>query len=135
MNVGTGGTVFTALGIGGSIGVGTANPAYLLDIRSPVSTGQTALYVKGDVRFTGDLNIGDGSLISLNATGFSTFTGSSVFKDYVSIEDGVNVGGISSLTNVYINGSLSAGNTTGTAKQVLLSTGIGITGGASSQKP
>ena len=127
LNVGTGGTVFTALGIGGSVGVGTANPAYLFDIRSPVSTGQTALYVKGDVRFTGDLNIGDGSLISLNATGFSTFTGSSVFKDYVSIEDGVNVGGISSLTNVYINGSLSAGNTTGTAKQVLLSTGIGIT--------
>ena len=127
LNVGTGGTVFTALGIGGSVGVGTANPAYLFDIRSPVSTGQTALYVKGDVRFTGDLNIGDGSLISLNATGFSTFTGSSVFKDYVSIEDGVNIGGISTLANVYINGSLSAGNTTGTAKQVLLSTGIGIT--------
>ena len=53
LNVGLGGTVLTVLGLGNSIGIGTALPQYLLDIRSPVSTGQTALYVQGDVRITG----------------------------------------------------------------------------------
>ena len=47
LRVGGSGTVFTALGVGGSVGVGTALPAFLLDVVSPVSTGQTALYVKG----------------------------------------------------------------------------------------
>ncbi len=61
LNVGIDGAVLTALGIG-SVGVGTAMPSYLLDIRSPVSTGQTALYVQGDVRITGDLNVDDISL-------------------------------------------------------------------------
>ena len=53
-HVGLAGTVFSVdavTGIG-SVGVGTASPAYLLDVRSPVSTGQTALYVQGDVRIT-----------------------------------------------------------------------------------
>jgi hypothetical protein len=59
LRVGTGGTVLTALGVGNSIGIGTALPAYLLDIRSPVSTGQTALYVYGDVVITGDLSVDD----------------------------------------------------------------------------
>jgi hypothetical protein len=59
LNVGTGGTVLTVLGVGNSIGIGTALPAYLLDIRSPVSTGQTALYVYGDVIITGDLSVDD----------------------------------------------------------------------------
>ena len=62
LNVGLGGTVLTVLGIGNSIGIGTALPAYLLDIRSPVSTGQTALYVQGDVRITGDLSLDDVTL-------------------------------------------------------------------------
>ena len=60
-NVGVGGTVLTALvntGVG-SVGIATASPAYLLDVRSPVSTGVTALYVQGDVRITGDLNVDD----------------------------------------------------------------------------
>ena len=50
-NIGPGGTTLT--GVGGSIGIGTADPAYLLDVRSPVSTGQTAFYVQGDLRSTG----------------------------------------------------------------------------------
>ena len=61
LNVGAGGTNFIVdptIGIG-SVGVGTASPAYLLDVRSSVSTGQTALYVQGDVRVTGDLNVDD----------------------------------------------------------------------------
>ena len=38
LNVGLGGTVLTVLGLGNSIGIVTALPQYLLDIRSPVST-------------------------------------------------------------------------------------------------
>ena len=63
LRVGTSGSVFSVIagptGVGQSVGVGTAAPAYLLDIRSPVSTGQTALYVQGDVRITGDINVDD----------------------------------------------------------------------------
>ena len=60
-HVGTGGTIFSVDAITGigSVGVGTASPAYLLDVRSPVSTGQTALYVYGDMRVTGDINLDD----------------------------------------------------------------------------
>jgi hypothetical protein len=77
LNVGLGGTVLTVLGIGNSIGIGTALPQYLLDIRSQVSTGQTALYVQGDVRITGDLNIDDinlddATIQDLNVTGITT---------------------------------------------------------------
>ena len=57
LSVGTGGTTLT--GVGNSVGVGTAIPRYLLDVRSPVSTGATALYVQGDVRVTGDLVVED----------------------------------------------------------------------------
>jgi hypothetical protein len=56
-NVGTNGEVFTVLGVGGSIGVGTQTPGYLLDVRAPVSTGQTSLYVRGDARVTGNFNV------------------------------------------------------------------------------
>jgi hypothetical protein len=56
LSVGTNGTTLTS--VGGSVGVGTAIPQYLLDARSPVSTGQTALYVRGDARITGNLDIG-----------------------------------------------------------------------------
>ena len=53
--VGASGTVFTALTGFGSVGVGTANPIFPLDIRSSASTGTTALYVYGDMRLTGDI--------------------------------------------------------------------------------
>lgn len=59
LKVGLSGTTFTALGVGGSVGVGTNLPGYLLEVRSPVSTGQTALYVYGDVRISGDINADD----------------------------------------------------------------------------
>jgi hypothetical protein len=77
LNVGLDGRVLTVLGIGNSIGIGTALPQYLLDIRSPVSTGQTALYIQGDVRITGDLNIDDinlddATIQDLTVTGITT---------------------------------------------------------------
>jgi hypothetical protein len=91
LNVGLDGTVLTVLGLGNSIGIGTALPAFLLDVRSPVSTGQTALYVQGDVRITGDLVVEDdlvldevttrnitvsnqATTLNLSATGIGTIT-------------------------------------------------------------
>ncbi len=67
LNVGLAGTTLTAisnatLGIGGSVGVGTDDPGYLLEVHSPVTTGQTALYVRGDMVVTGDINIDDVSI-------------------------------------------------------------------------
>jgi len=53
-----GSNTLTALVGSGSVGVGTALPQYLLDVRSSVSTGQTALYVRGDAKVTGNLDIG-----------------------------------------------------------------------------
>ena len=98
-NVGLGGSVFTVLGnaegtagIGQSVGVGTGEPAYLLDVRSPVSTGQTALYVQGDMRVTGDINLDDLRLDQLQVSGISTFIGLSTFAS------GINVLGLGATT-------------------------------------
>jgi len=98
LRVGTGGTIFSVIagptGTGQSVGVGTATPAFLLDVHSPVSTGQTALRVRGDGRITGNLVIESGvTLSTLNVTGVSTFVGFSTFQDYVFIQDGLNVTG------------------------------------------
>ena len=52
LRVGASGTVFSVVanpGVGQSVGVGTAKPGFLLDIRSPVSTGQTALIGRAHV--------------------------------------------------------------------------------------
>ena len=111
LNVGTGGTVFSVDAITGigSVGVGTAAPAYLLDVRSPVSTGQTALYVQGDMRVTGDINLDDVTLDHINATslvvsGFSTFQGSVDIDgrtelDTTNISETLNVVGITTLAS------------------------------------
>jgi hypothetical protein len=113
LRVGTGGTIFSVIagptGFGQSVGVGTANPAFLLDVRSPVSTGQTALYVQGDARITGDLIVDDlvfdqADVTQLNVSGISTFVGFSSFRDSVSIEDNLYVAGI---TTVAANGGIT----------------------------
>ena len=103
LNVGSNGSVLTALGIGGSVGIGSTLPSYLLDVRSPVSTGQTALYVYGDAEFTG--------IINANAVDFANLI----------------VSGIATFNNVTLQGYVSAGNTIGINNQVLVSTGAGVT--------
>ena len=103
LNVGLNGSVLTALGIGGSVGIGSALPSYLLDVRSPVSTGQTALRVFGDAEVTG--------IINANAVDFENLI----------------VSGIATFNNVTLQGYVSAGNTFGQANQVLVSTGVGVT--------
>jgi hypothetical protein len=111
LNVGLDGTVLTVLGVGNSIGIGTALPAFLLDVRAPVSTGQTALYVQGDVRITGDLVVEDDLTLdevtvrnitvteALNVTspGISTFGGYVDINDSVDISSNLNVVGLSTL--------------------------------------
>jgi hypothetical protein len=92
--VGTAGETFTVLGIGGSVGVGTNLPDYLLDVRSPVSTGQTAIYVQGDGRFTGDVNI-EGSIFS------ETVSFNQAVLTYI------NVTGFATASNIFIPGTAS----------------------------
>jgi len=110
VQVGASGSVFYVSNSTNNVGVGTSvpNAAYTLDVRSPVSTGQTALYVYGDMRVTGDLNLDDITLDdasiqnltvtdTLHVTGLTTFVGFSTFNDYVFIQDGLNVTGVSSV--------------------------------------
>ena len=112
LRVGTGGTIFSVIagpaGVGQSVGVGTARPAFLLDVRSPVSTGQTALYVQGDIRVTGDLNIDDISITNLNVSGVSTFVVFATFRN------NIFVAGIGTITNL-VSTSGTITNLTGTS--------------------
>ena len=104
VQVGSSGSIFYVSNSTNNVGVGTSvpNAAYTLDVRSSVSTGQTALYVYGDMRVTGDLNLDDITLDdasienlivtdTLHVTGLTTFVGYTTFSDYVYIQDGLNV--------------------------------------------
>ena len=106
LHVGTSGSIFYVSDSNNNVGVGTSvpNPLYTLDVRSPVSTGQTALYVYGDMRVTGDINLDDITLDdaeiqnltvtdTLHVTGLTTFVGYTTFSDYVFVQDGLNVTG------------------------------------------
>jgi hypothetical protein len=101
-NVGTGGTVLTVNQSPGRVGVGSTQPEYLLDVRSEVSTGTTALYVQGDVRITGDLNVDDITLTdisgsSLNISGLSTLGGYVDINSSVDVAGSLNVVGVTTL--------------------------------------
>ena len=113
LQVGTSGSVFYVSDSNNNVGVGTSvpNPLYTLDVRSPVSTGQTALYVYGDMRVTGDISLDDLVLDdatlseltvndTLNVLGISTFVGITSFSSDVDIDghtelDNLNVSGFS----------------------------------------
>ena len=115
LNVGSGGTVFNVAGTGEQfVGINTATPQFRLDVRSPVSTGVTALYVYGDARITGDLNLDDITIddaeiqnltvteaLNVSNSGLSTFSGRADFNDSVDIEENLVVSGIATfLDNV-----------------------------------
>ena len=114
IKIGSAGTTLTA--IGNSVGVGTDAPAYLLDVRSAVSTGQTALYVYGDMRVSGDINLDDITLDDVRATdlyvtGLSTFVGLTSTGD-VRVGAGFSAVGVSSFhNNIDIAGSTGIGST------------------------
>ncbi len=125
-NVGTGGTVITSLDTG-LTGFGTATPAYIVDIRSPVSTGQTALYVQGDVRVTGDVYADDISLDqatfnNIEVSGVGTIRTASIDLGYVKtgIVTNLSTSGIGSITIAAIrDGYINTGIVTN-----LVTTGI-----------
>jgi hypothetical protein len=88
--VGTSGTSLTVLETG-SVGIGTTNPIFLVDIRNvdpTVSTGVTALYVQGDARFTGVVTAS-----TLSGAGVAVTTG---------VFDTINVGTAATIENVHI---------------------------------
>ena len=85
LKVGAGGTGFVVVtdastGAGRSVGIRTDLPEHTLDVRGPVSTGTTALYVQGDARITGDLFVDDitfddATMQDLTVTGGLNVTG------------------------------------------------------------
>jgi len=77
LRVGSGiaGTIFSALD-DNVVGVGTSQPIFLLDVRA-IGVGTTALYVQGDARITGDLDVGAG----VSVAGLSTFVGVGTFYE------------------------------------------------------
>ena len=129
-NVGVGGTTFTIVGSGGpggigSVGVGTDGPQYLVHIAAPVSTGQTALYIKGDMLITGDIRGEDDLFLdevtvrNIAVTGVSTIpqlvvtglascvsvnAGYSTFREKVFLQKDLDVDGHSEFDNVNISG-------------------------------
>jgi hypothetical protein len=99
-NVGTGGTVITSLNTG-LTGFGTHSPAYIVDIRSPVSTGQTALYVQGDLRTTGNLSANEFYAINTNLIGIATIQNLLV--------SGVSTVGFITASNLRVSGVSTVG--------------------------
>jgi hypothetical protein len=133
VGAGIAGTVFTVLGNDSLVGVGTSVPAYILDVRAPVSTGQTALYVYGDARITGDINIDDITLDYADITHMvvgaaSTFSGdldinADIDVDGTSFLDELDVAGLSTFrSNVDIDADVDVNNS------VSITQGLSVTG-------
>ena len=119
-NVGLGGKVLSVVagagGIGTSkVGVGTSNPNYLLEVRSPVSTGQTALYVYGDLGVTGDLSVDDIDLDQANINRLYVEQSLDIVNPAtLYVESGITtLGGYLDVnSNVDISGTLNVGGAT-----------------------
>ncbi len=153
-NVGSGGKVLSVIaGSGGistsKVGIGTSNPEYLLEVRSPVSTGQTAVYIYGDLRVTGDLSIDDITLddaqiqnltvteaLNVTSPGISTFGGYVDINSNVDVSGAVNIGGITTITNTtdsttFNNGALVIDGGLGVEKNVNIGGNLDVTGNIS----
>ena len=122
LHVGTSGTTLVVDGDAGVVGFNTTVPAFLLDVRSSVSTGQTALYLQGNAVITGSIDntassgsvdtqtlnvIGTGATVtSLNVTGVVTATSGAHVGTAVTIDNsGLNVTGVVTATSFVGNGS------------------------------
>ncbi len=119
-----------------SVGVGTTNPQYTLDVSGVI--GAEDIFISGVGTFTtlnaGDINL-DNAFISigiitslsgtnLNYSGISTL--GIVTSNQITSQN-LKVTGISTFNNIVLDGYLSVGNTTGQQNQVLVSTGVGVT--------
>jgi hypothetical protein len=117
--------------VGGSVGVGTALPGYLLEVRSPVSTGQTALYVYGDMRVIGDINLDDITLdhisgTTLNISGIATIGELGVSG--VTTTQFLTVTGVSTFSNdIDLNASIDVSNNLNVAGVATIAT-LGVAG-------
>jgi len=109
LQVGTSGSVFYVSNSNNFVGVGTSVPAYTLEVRGPVSTGVTALYVRGDMRVTGDIDLDD---ITLDDASIQNLT----------VTDTLTVAGVTTLA--------SSGGITTAGGQVYINTDLNV-GGAS----
>jgi len=112
LKVGAGGTGFVVVtdastGAGRSVGIRTDLPEYTLDVRGPVSTGTTALYVQGDARITGDLFVDD---ITFDDANMQDLT----------VTDTLTVAGVSTLA--------SSGGITTTGGQLYVASDISASG-------
>ena len=122
LNVGLGGTILTVVGsTDGSnqfVGINTASPQFRLDVRAPVSTGQTALYVYGDMRVTGDINLDDitlddASIQNLTVTDSIDVVGLSTFGDNLDLNAALDVSGNVRVTGITTLASAGGITTTG----------------------
>ena len=95
LQVGASGKTLYVSSSSDNVGVGTSTPnsAYNLDVRSPVSTGQTALYVYGDTRVTGDIRSNKATINEFTVSNTLNVSGFTTFNDTVLIQDGLNVTG------------------------------------------
>ena len=112
LKVGAGGTGFVVVtdastGAGRSVGIRTDLPEYTLDVRGPVSTGTTALYVYGDTRITGDLFVDD-------------ITFDDATMQDLTVTDTMTVAGVSTLA--------SSGGITTTGGQLYVGTDLSVSG-------
>jgi hypothetical protein len=123
------------------VGVGTTALQYTLHVNGGI--GVTDLYVSGVGTFStlnaDDLFINSGVITSIVSTsGTITFlSGTSLNYSGISTLDiltsnqitsqDLEITGISTFNNVFLDGYLSVGGTTGQQNQVLVSTGVGVT--------
>ena len=134
LQVGTSGSAFYVSDTTNNVGVGTSVPAYTLEVRGPVSTGVTALYVHGDMRVTGDINLDDVTLDDINATdihvsGLSTFVGLSSFTDQVKVFGGLNVAGAgATTTTLNVSGVSTFVGFSTFSDYVFIQDGLNVTG-------
>ena len=108
LHVGSGGRVFRAIGAAGSVGIGTALPGYLLDVRSTADVGITALNIRGDVQITGNININDIFVNQTTTNHINVSTAATVENFYIPITGiaTIGVGIVTSLTGYDIGYSI-----------------------------
>lgn len=127
VGAGIAGTVFTVLGNDNLVGIGTSVPAYILDVRAPVSTGQTALYVHGDARITGDINIDDINL-DYAEIGHMVVSAASTFSGNLDINADIDVDGTSFLDELDVTGISTFRSNVKAIASVEVTNGLSVTG-------